>query len=143
MLAPGEMESIISEGKEMTVELVQPRLNIVRLYLGGRRVGYQHPDEVGVTSLVSLPPGRLRLGPPRLGVLSMVSTSSFAVQVILHLFIDEIPQNCHYLVVPPTQFINLSVEGNQECNKKCRTVVTEVLFFVGNLMSLYIAHPYI
>ena len=109
MLAPGEMESIISEGKEMTVELVQPRLNIVRLYLGGRRVGYQHPDEVGVTSLVSLPPGRLRLGPPRLGVLSMVSTSSFAVQVILHLFKDEISQNCRYLVVPPAsihQFIS-------------------------------------
>jgi len=95
MLAPGEMESIISEGKEMTLELVQPRLNIVRMYLGGRRVGYQHPDEVGVTSLVSLPPGRLRLGPPRLGVLSMVSTSSFAVQVILHL------SNTKFLITAP------------------------------------------
>ena len=90
MLAPGEIKSIISEGAEMTVELVHPRLNIVRLYQGGRRVGYQHPEEVGVTSLVSLPPGRLRLGPPRLGVLSMVSSSTFAVQVNLNIMFELI-----------------------------------------------------
>lgn len=81
MLAPGEMEAIIADGSLVTAELVQPRRGVVRLYQGGRRVGYQPPAETGLASLVSLPPARLRLGCERLGSLSMVTESSFAVQV--------------------------------------------------------------
>ena len=40
LLTADEMDAIISDGVKLTAELVQPRLNIVRLYLGGERVGY-------------------------------------------------------------------------------------------------------
>jgi len=83
MVAPGEMESLIANGNLLAAELVQPRRGIVRLYHEGQRVGYQPP--CGVGGLVSpLPPARLRLGCERIGITTMVSPSSFAVQDIVY-----------------------------------------------------------
>merc|ERR1719357_1633967 len=79
MLAPSDMDTIISDGQKLVAELVQPRQSIVRLYLGGRRGGYQ-PLAAGGDVSAPVPAARLRLGVQRLGLITMVTPSSLAVQ---------------------------------------------------------------
>jgi len=132
MLAPGEMEAIISEGGQLVAELVQPRLSIVRIYSGGRRVGYQPLDGSGGSDpLMCLPPARLRLGATRTGLLTTLAPSTFTVQDVL--YACSIAEKLHKLDLEPVvETSNLEIgkiyieEESEGKRRRRRIVVVEL-----------------
>eukprot|EP00092_Neocalanus_flemingeri_P005677 GFUD01006115.1.p1 GENE.GFUD01006115.1~~GFUD01006115.1.p1 ORF type:complete len:1336 (-),score=537.20 GFUD01006115.1:224-4036(-) len=80
MLGPGEVMDLVGVAKQVTAELVQPRGGVVRLYLGGERVGCQ-PLAQGAG--LKLPSTRLRLGEVWLGLITTASSQGMAVQNIM------------------------------------------------------------
>ena len=80
MLGPGEVMDVVSQARLVTAELVQPRGGVVRLFLGGDRVGCQALAQVAG---LKLPSTRLRLGEVWLGLITTATSQGMAIQNIL------------------------------------------------------------
>ena len=89
LLSPDEITSIINDGIQLTAELVQPKHNIIRLYLGSERVGYEpnpQRSKEGAFEQSLLPPARIRTEEEELGIfIGSGDKKSFVLQVRLKL----------------------------------------------------------